>query len=650
MNKLYYFKYNNYVNRVIKGHAYLNEYLEDTDCIYLGEADVTPTNFNKLSEKEANITYIGEAVPDYVIVADKTNLNIISSWFVINETRKNQTNYKLELKRDLVWDNLIELVNCESTLVKRGYAPKTNDSILNHEREFSFNEYKRNEVKMKQNNNSWLAIFVGTNLKEKMDVIDTISHEEIYITTTSDLDVNSSSQDSIQLKNDLNSKGYGIILIPFAIFEHPDYELRTAEAYKVGNTKTSAYVNCKRDNTNTNVNRKMYGYDVINIINNQIISNESYVDIQVIPSSDVNYANYTVNETYNYIETEYIKYDSVGNKIQNLMPLMVQKVYNNVPEYVSAMFPITLNPNVSISFDYTLTDLGIGSSDTDRTKLLDNPKLLEAYKVYLQSADRTSNIEIDLRKYINKTSDTLSNSFKFDMNIMYQPFQSFMYVKPHYNDNYFETNDVDDKGLICGYNNQVLRTTNAWLSFLLSNKNYLNSFNLEMRDSYINTATGALSGAIGGATTGAMVGGVYGAVAGAVIGGVTATVQGLVNTDEKRKEFNWNCDNLKSKPNAISKVASFTPQNSIYPTLNIYYNDEVVNGLFDKYLKYNGYTINKIGKIIDYISEDYNYVVAEIFRFEKFTGSADDLLEIQNEFERGLYLDCYDYIMENNPY
>lgn len=630
MNKLYYFKYNNYVNRVIKGHAYLSEYLDDTDCIYLGEADVTPTNFNKLSEKEANITYIGEAVPDYILVVDKTNLNIISSWFVINETRKNQTNYKLELKRDLVWDNLIELINCNSTLVKRGYAPKNNDSILNHEREFSFNEYKRNEVKI--GNKAWIAIFVGYNVKEKMDSVD--EHYECYFTDLVNADLNSSSTKSLSIQSNSKGRGYGIILIPYIILEQPSLLLVTDNDYTT-----------KRNGEAVSVS--MHGYNLLKNLFINMLNNESYLDIQVIPHIPSDVADYSI--VGNNLSINIGNYPST-----HLSGTTFEALYSSTPSSPSMWqgirLPIIINPNIETYNTYTLYDLGIGSTNENRTKLLNNPKLLEAYKVYLQSPDRTSNTEIDLRKFINKTSDKLSDSFRFDINIMYQPFQSFMYIKPHYNDNYLETNDVDDKGLICGYNNQFLRTTNAWLTFLLSNKNYLNSFNLEMRDAGINTITGAMTGAISGATAGAMAGGVYGAVAGAVVGGATALAQGLINTNEKRKEFEWNCDNLKSKPNAVSKVASLTPQNSIYPTLNIYYNDEVVNGLFDKYLKYNGYTINKIGKIIDYISKDYNYVVAEIFRFEKFTGSADDLLEIQNEFERGLYLDCYDYIMENNPY
>lgn len=633
METLYYFNYNNYVNRIVKGYATLNEYIQNGTLL----GSTNKASFNKLSEKEAETTFISESSPDYCVAVDKYG-NIESRWFVIDEQRKNYTNLKLNLKRDLVFDNLSIILNNENTLIKRGYCNYHNDAILNHEKEFSFNEYKRREIPIKDwNNKGWMAIFITPKQKVKCDTL----YEEMYYpenNVSGEVTITSNTTDE-KVFDENNSKGYGMILIPIIVFEHPEYPIVT---FKSGiNQMTIKY-----DGTSYDIPYVLNGYDVISFINNNIINSDAFVDIQMIPDS-VNGASYSlVNGDLLGLTGETVLGISVDSSVytaDSKTNFLCMTKITPLGKHPYALFPISFNPTVKTTTSipvHTSADYSLQIAETD-------PKLIEAYKCYITSPDRSSNMEIDLRKFISSNPNDLTglpSSIPFGLSYMYQPYQSYMYVYPYYqNDNYFGSNAEDGRGLLCGYNNQILRTTDAWLSFLLSNKNYLNSFNLEMRDSYINTATGALTGAISGATTGALVSGgnPIGAVVGGVVGGFASLVQGLVNTDEKRQQFEWSCDNIKSKPQSVAKVASFTPMNSVYPTISVYYNDAVVNGLFNKYLKLNGYTINKIGKIDDYIgyNTNYKYVVAHIIKLEAFNGTADELLEIQNELERGLYFE-----------
>lgn len=628
MNLIYYFNYNNYINRTIKGHATLSEYLNDSNCEYLCRSNTV--NFNKTNDKEATIDgYIDEnGVPDYAIVV-KENLEIVSRWFVINEIRKNKGNYRLELKRDLVYDNYSKVLFNLDTLIKRGYAPINDISILNDEKEFNFNEYKHKEIKLdniSRNSKGWIALFVGNKLKEKLDTDTTATTQEIYSSRIINNIVSfySSSTGERIISSSPKNKGYNMILIPYAVFENPSYHVETKYS---GNSLSYEY-------DGNSISPSFNGYDVIQFLNTNVITNETFIDIQIIP--DINgIVDYTVDENSSKITIE------IENGNQNVLGFTTG--------VIATCFPIVSQSEFEYTRSVSLVELGIASDPLDATRFQDNPKLLEAYKLYLESPDRTSNFKIDLRKFINKTTNTIDISFTFNIKLLYQPFQSFMYVYPDTTDNYFGSSEIDGRFLLCGYNNQLLRTTDVWLSFLLNNKNYLNSFNLEMRDAKINTATSAITGAIGGATTGALVGSVVpvlgtavGAIAGAVVGGTTAVVQGIINTDEKRKQFEWNCDNLQSRPQSVSKVASFVPSNSIFPTLSIYYNERVVEnttGTFDRYLELNGYTINQIGYIAKFLKpHSTTFISAEILKLESFKGSADELLEIQTELEKGLYI------------
>lgn len=89
MEKIYLFNYNNYVNRTIKGHATLADYLADVNVDLISTTDIV--NFNKKDEKEASVVVIlneGEK-PDYLIVVNEDTNVIMSRWFVLNETRGN---------------------------------------------------------------------------------------------------------------------------------------------------------------------------------------------------------------------------------------------------------------------------------------------------------------------------------------------------------------------------------------------------------------------------------------------------------------------------------------------------------------------------------------------------------------------------------
>lgn len=633
MNVLHYFNFNNYLNRVIKGYDTLQEYINNAD--YLGNSGAV--NFNKKSELEANVVCFLDSYtsPDYVILTSENNA-IISRWFVINETRNNKNNYQLNLRRDIIFDNLNIIMNNENTLIQKGFAENASDAILNSEDNYSFNEYKRAEFKILDNNtkqnNGWLAIFITNNQKMEIDTNDNVNVYKAFFTSEANANITEDYK-TLNATLDITDnqiyykglKGYSIILVPWLIFkEFNTYKNYVLNYYSDGNLiETVTY---KKDGyTSTRSLVTATAEQLVTFIVQQIVPNtEVFVDMQIIP--EISGYDYEINKQKIDIKrkgTQADKEHTLNNIIVD-SPKFASCLFVN--EVVNGLYYTDIDTKIIIEKDY---------------KDLTSVKLLEAYKTYLQSPDRSSNAQIDLRKFIQRSNGTLTyDKITFITQYQYQPYQSYIYIYPYVQGSYYDLNIQDGEYLICGYNNQLLRTSDAWISFLLNNKNYLNNFNLQMRDAKINAVTGTLTAGIKGATSGAIASGgnpIAAGVSGAV-SMVTSAIESAVNIDEMKKTFKWSCDNMQSKPQSLSKVATFTPSNAIYPVLTLYYNDNIINGEFEKYLKFNGMTINKIGKPKEYIkkSKGYNYLSATIIKLDEFKGTAEELQEIKKELSIGL--------------
>ena len=621
MEKIYLFNYNNYVNRTIKGHVTLADYLADSNANLITTTGIV--NFNKKDEREASIVVTlqeGEK-PDYLIVVDEDTSTIMSRWFVLNETRGNYNSYTLDLKRDLVYDNLSDIVNNPETLIKRGVPNGSNESSILNKEDFNFNAYKQKEIPIDFQNEyheAWVALFIANGIKSSFD---TIGNNTIYLTQSGSF----TTGNDIQLKGE---RGYSIMLLPYEIF------IDTYREYKV---QAENITSVSLDGNTITLTDSLKCKEINEAVVQSLIPNQSVLDIQIIPDYIVGF-DYEIDDDNDTITIKHSgSYDEspyANGMIKGGATIATVFYCANRP-IQELIKTIQINDIVGSDFDTLIGNDFMGI------------KKLERIKCYLQSPDRSTSKEIDLRYfYKGGTKVQSTDALTFNIKCTFQPFQSFISVAPD-SGKWFGSNTNDGQYLICGYNNQLLRTTDAWINFLLNNKNYLNSFNLEMRDSYINTATGAITGAVSGATAGAMAGSAIpvlgtavGAVAGAVIGGTTALVQGLVNTNEKRQQFEWSCDNIKSQPQSVSKIASFVNTNCIYPVLVICYNTD---DNFNDYLKLNNSTVNRIGSIAEHCFystlPDYNYIVAEIIRIKSFKGTADELLEIQNELERGLYFE-----------
>jgi pimeloyl-CoA synthetase len=158
--------------------------------------------------------------------------------------------------------------------------------------------------------------------------------------------------------------------------------------------------------------------------------------------------------------------------------------------------------------------------------------------------------------------------------------------------------------------------------------------------------------AMGGASSigSAMLGHPTGALGGAT-GGANAGIGGIINyqgVTEKYQEardnaidmHNFQLDNIKALPSSLSKVDSFNNNNKIFPILEEYSCTDEEKEIFKDKIKYEGMTINAIGKLVSYIkqNDELTFVKGKIIRLEDLAEDSHLLYTIYEEIAKGVYL------------
>ena len=247
----------------------------------------------------------------------------------------------------------------------------------------------------------------------------------------------------------------------------------------------------------------------------------------------------------------------------------------------------------------------------------------------------------------------------YNVRYTYKPYQPFINVAPKFNRLYGK-DFKDNRGLILSGDFSLPIVKDAWINYQLQNKNYALAFdrqieNLESNYSWqraqgianavVGTiqggATGAMSGALLGGGVGAVVGGVAG-TAGSLAGGIADITmqQSLHNEaiDYTRDNFGYQLQNIQALPNTLNKVSSIISVSKLFPFVEYYTCTNEEKEALENKLKYNGFTIGRIGKIKDYLQGDtQTYVQGQLIRLE---GKFDTHIanEIANEFKKGWYI------------
>ena len=147
MDTVYFYKFNNYYNRIVKRYDTIEEY---------GDPLATQENCNFVHGDGVNATFTMNKLlslkdtPDYLIVKDKDDE--ITRYFVTNSFKTRSGQDALTLRRDLIADFYSDVVKHSPCLIRKGYVPQTNPLIFNDEG-VRYNKIKEREVMIKDESN-----------------------------------------------------------------------------------------------------------------------------------------------------------------------------------------------------------------------------------------------------------------------------------------------------------------------------------------------------------------------------------------------------------------------------------------------------------------------------------------------------------------
>ena len=147
---------------------------------------------------------------------------------------------------------------------------------------------------------------------------------------------------------------------------------------------------------------------------------------------------------------------------------------------------------------------------------------------------------------------------------------------------------------------------------------------------------------------GAAVGGPVGAAVGA-IGGAAASIGGGIadqviakknyetNKENTIAQFEMQLQNVKARPDTLSKVGAFNKNYKFWPFLEYYHATPEEETAFRNKLTYNGMSVNVIGSIDEYLWPDPTYIKAKLIRLN--INEDNHLVEhIANELDKGVYI------------
>lgn len=299
--------------------------------------------------------------------------------------------------------------------------------------------------------------------------------------------------------------------------------------------------------------------------------------------------------------------------------------------------------------DVDFIDLRGGTKSKDYELIKDSDDNVKSFMIFSKNSSFTFDIEEEItiseKKLQNQTdmwricSPNYNGVFEFNaaknngvdyfnVDCTYRPFNPYIHINPNFKDLYGADYD-DARGLICSGDFSMPACTDHWMTYEAQNKNYQASFDrsiqhLEIEQKYqrINQIAGAIAGIGSGAVGGGVIGGVPGAIAGGALsagGAIADIIMGESLRSEQiryqKDQFNLNLENIKALPNSLAKVSAFNKNNKIFPFIEYYTCTDVEKQAFRDMIKFDGMTVDRIGKIIDYLRDnDLQFIRARLLR------------------------------------
>lgn len=153
---LYLFKYNNYLNKILKREETLAGY--GAPLVALRKANFNPNDYVATQHIFNSWVMDEKTLPDYCVVCNESD-SIISRWFVTSCTRTRGGQWRVQLLADVASDYKEELLGA-TCFIEKGY---TNSSpfVFNNE-QMGFNQIKSDEIPLENNlKTPWLVLYLA---------------------------------------------------------------------------------------------------------------------------------------------------------------------------------------------------------------------------------------------------------------------------------------------------------------------------------------------------------------------------------------------------------------------------------------------------------------------------------------------------------
>lgn len=254
-------------------------------------------------------------------------------------------------------------------------------------------------------------------------------------------------------------------------------------------------------------------------------------------------------------------------------------------------------------------------------------------------------------------------SFNVDCN--YKPFSPYIHINPNFN-NLYGQDFNDSRGLVCGGDFSLPQVTSAWADYQLSNKNYQQMFDRGIQNMEVNNAVqrekeqwqmaaGVMQayaqGKQAGDSTLLGLGGLLGVgnATGLAAAGFSyaAGKRDIELNDQLRYEaldyskdmFGYQLGNIQALPQGLAKVSAFTANNKIFPFLEKYGCTDTEKMALKNKLKFNGYTIMRIGSIAEFIHPEETYIKGSLIRMpDNFQEDFHIVNSIAKELNQGVFI------------
>ena len=603
---IYLLQFNNYFNRTLKGpYGSVADYTDHGGTI-VGRI----TNMNLWNPNDGVDTVITSslgltAIPDYCLVED--GASVIQRWFVTEAKRLHSQQYQLTLHRDVLADNYDAVINNTDTFVERGWCDNNDPAIYNPE-PLTFNQVKQSQTLMYDKTVSpWIVGYIQAPQEDT-----TIKYE----TTTGLYQITIPT--SIKYANGCP---YAIFYMPYTTFSwYKDSTLtnRLSQPAEVSLGLAGE------------ISRKFSGSGIL-------------LDLQVLPFCPQINIGYDGGYQSGYVPTFNIeiKKDSAssGTETAGYMGLITTTPHTSGTVYKKAGG--TGTPLTNEKLEITVTD--IKKESATQTARIVSPngngvwEFVPAKQVY---------------------SDGAKTDFKFNMTC--KPYQPFIKVEPSFG-RLYGNNYQDARGMICTGDFSLPQVSDAWTTYQIQNKNYEGMFNrqiesldlqqsIQEKQEIVSAITGTIGAAVQGGTTGALVGGGVGAAIGAGVGAIASGVGAGFDAHYNKQlradqrgamidQFNMQLGNIKAMPNTVTKLGSVLADQPLVPYLEIYDCTDKEKNNLDNYLSLRSYTINRYGKLYDYVKATGRTFLKGII--VKLSGVHDDshyIAAIADEVNQGFYV------------